>query len=265
MNDYHLSEDFFWAGSKEETARTHLRHRENVVLEVLVRAFVETSNPGAVEHLRGCAQRCQMMQMARLDILEACEGERPTIDPYEATRLNLYLNSFYINLLGGLDNLSWATTHQLGLKAPVDETDWKTRRFCTPSNREFIDALKQSKPVTGELLDEMQPWLIDLKQFRDPAAHRKPLSLPRGILTEDEGRQFTGLSKEASQTLVGDSWDEYYRLTAEADALGRFVPLIDGPRAKNHGYLVAPEQMASDRRQFNDFAFTLVTDVFGID
>jgi hypothetical protein len=69
-------------------------------------------------------------------------------------------------------------------------------------------------------------------------------------MTEEEGQRYQELSKQSWDALLRDQWEESERLQAEADALGRFVPLLDGPRGPDEGIYIVPNQMAADQRAF---------------
>lgn len=252
-DDYSLSEEFFRGETAEETRDNQLLHLEAVVLRELVMLFQKHEPDAFGQHIQGCAQRLQMMQHARLEIAEATRESTGPIGPYKVTHLNMCLNAFYVNLRGALDNLAWAATYKFALLPEIDEDDKQTRGFCALSGSRFRDVLVSAEPRAAAWLDGIQLWLKDLALFRDPAAHRLPLTMAPALLTEDEGKKYKALHEEAAQAAESGNWEQYDRLVREANKLGKFVPLLNTPRAPNNGLYIVPNQIASDQRKFLDF------------
>lgn len=254
MDDFELPTELFRAGSAEQTAENHLKHLENALLRELVKEFQDSNSSEASQHFQGCSRRLLMMQFARIEILATSEEEDKPLDSHRLNLQNIYLNSYYLNLLGALDNLAWAGTYELRLLPSVDETKDEVRKFCSLTNKRLIAALRRHRADFADWLLERGQWISDVKRFRDPAAHRLPLALVRGVMTEEEGKRYQELSKQSWDALLNDRWEESERLQREADALGRFVPLLDGPRGSGDRIYIVPNQMAADQREF--LAFT---------
>jgi hypothetical protein len=253
MDDFDLPEDLFWAGSAEATAENYLKHQEMTVLGELVRAFQGARVPDCRQHLQGCSRRLLMMQHARIEILATSHEETKPLASDRLNLLNVCLNSFYLNLLGALDNLAWATTWELGLLDSIDESADTVRKFCTIVGKRFLLAISAQDATFGTWLGAQKSWILEVKKFRDPAAHRLPLAIVRGIMTEEEGQRYQELTRQSFDALLAHRWEESEALQAEADALGTFVPYLDGPRAVNNGIYIVPNQMAADQRMFLTF------------
>jgi hypothetical protein len=105
--------------------------------------------------------------------------------------------------------------------------------------------LRRINPDFADWLHERSAWIHDGKRFRDPSAHRLPFAIVRGIMTDEEGQRNQELSKQSWNALLNDQWEESERLQSEADALGRFVPLLDGPRGPDEGIYIVPKANGS--------------------
>ncbi len=249
MDDYDAPIGLFWAGSEEATAENYLKHQEGAIVGELARRFQSPASD-ASQHFQGCARRLLMMRHARIEILATAKEEQPPLGSHQLTLLNICLNSYYLNLLGALDNLAWAATYDLRLLPTIDETRSKVRKFCSLTNEQFIAAIRTQNASLGDLLLDRQVWIQDVKRFRDPAAHRLPLAIVRGIMTDEEGRRYQELTTASWCALLEHRWEESEALQAQADQIGRFVPLLDGPRAPDEGIYIVPNQMAADQRAF---------------
>ena len=253
MNDYDLPEEFFHLETPELSRENHLKHLEQAVVADLVGLWQQMKVREAGLHVQGCARRLLMMQYARVEITAASEEKHHPLTTDEGNLLNVCVNSFYLNLLGALDNLAWASTFELALLVSPKEEDWASRRFCSLGSEEFLRRVSEVQPAVGALVAGLQDWLREVKRFRDPAAHRLPLSIVPGVMTDGEATQYRDLYQRAWDALLGHNGDESEELFEAAALVGRFVPYLDGPLAPDGSYLVAPQLMADDQRRFLDF------------
>ena len=251
--DFELPLELFGFGTPEEISERQLLHQEEVVLGYLVQRFQLLKVTAATEHFQGCAQRLQMMRHARHEIYRVSTTRKKPLDSFTLVHLNICLNSFYMNLLGALDNLAWATAHEFTLLPVIAESDDGTRKFCGLDRKKFATALKKHRPAAESVLAGIQTWIIDVKKFRDPAAHRLPLSMPPGVMTVEEGERYRALHEQAMTALLAGKHEEYDALSSKANALGRFVPLLNKPRGPDDSVYVVPAQMAADQRRFLKF------------
>jgi hypothetical protein len=220
----------------------------------LVSQFKDAVREEERQHLQGCAQRFQMMDRARLEIAEASECPKGPMRNDELTHLNMCLNSYYVNLRGALDNLAWAALYRFGLRPEIDEADRSTQRFCTFGGKAFRKSLAVAKPFTETLVEGIQSWLKDLATFRDPAAHRLPLAMAPALLSHEEGEKYKGLVEGAMAAASTLNFDTYDKLMGDANALGKFTPFLNSPRAPDGGIYIVPNLIAADHRRFLDFS-----------
>lgn len=258
MDDFDLPRELFRTGSDEETAANHLKHLENAIVGELVRTLQGCKAPEAAQHFQGCSRRLLMMRHARVEIYATAMEEEKPLEDDKLTLLNICLNSYYLNLLGALDNLAWGSTFELHLLANIDENDLAPRRFCTLANPKFVESISQRNVAFKDFLTTKQAWIQEVKRFRDPAAHRLPLAIVRGVMTEEEGQRYRELWEASTQALLDDRWEESEALRSEAERLGKFVPYLDGPRAPGEGIYIVPNQMAADQREFLSVTHTFI-------
>jgi hypothetical protein len=250
-----LRDLLFEAGSPEATRHNRLNHFESQVLRAANAKATQLRTEGARRHVRaGFMRRHMMMQTARIEIRDKTNDRTTPLDPYLATRLSIYLNSYYLNLLGALDNLAWAATYEHGLLPTVDEDDRDARHFCDLCSKRFRDALSGVRPSAQQKLAEVADWAKEVKKFRDPAAHRLPLTFVSQVLLSDDAKRHAELTAQAAAAIEGGDIDGYMSLTHEASTVGRFMPIIESPRGPNGEHYVAPNIVASDQEQFAEFS-----------
>ena len=193
------------------------------------------------------------MQSACIDIEQATLERTESLDPFIASHLNLCLNSFYTNLTGALDNLAWAATFELSLIPRPNESDPKSRGFCGLTNTLFRQELSRLRPFTAPLLDGVDPWVREIKEFRDPAAHRIPLAFVTGMLSTDRQEEYSALHAQALDALRTGDWMRHATLKHEARMLEGFLPLLEHPRPSQGGFYAIPALIGGDQRKFLDF------------
>src|SRR6266850_1202625 len=146
----------------------------------------------AKRHLhRGLMVRLGMLEEAILILDEELSKAQNPLSSYLAIRLTLFLNAYYLNLAGSLDNLAWALTYQHKLIDNIDEDNPKHRKFVQLLGKNFLARLRQNNlgPLS-EALEPFSDWYQDVRQFRDPAAQRVPLNVPSSVYSEDDVKRY---------------------------------------------------------------------------
>lgn len=122
-----------------------------------------------------------------------------------STNLTLHLNSYYFNLCGSLDNLSWALIYHFRLLKEVDENRWEHQQFAVLHKKPLLNSLENSgRPGLAVLMRDFQDWCFDVSTLRDPRALRVPLNIPPVLSgapnPEGPGRPEDGL-EDAAESL----------------------------------------------------------------
>lgn len=167
--------------------------------------------------LYGAARRLEMMRVSYCDILRCIATDRtePLTSDEEAT-VERALNVIYINVRGVLDNYAWCLFHQT-------MTD-KTRKLVPAK----VGLFSKEFMADANLVDDLRPelrkfdaWHTELKDRRDPAAHRIPLSVPPCVLNPEEAARYAALE---IQILTTKSEQDRNVLNAQQRKIGTFVP-----------------------------------------
>lgn len=218
--------------------------------------------PGAKRHALGLIRRHQMLQRCRMWLRERCleESGAGPLSPHALTDLNIHVNAYYVALCGALDNLAWTLTYELSLKEPIDELDKSTQRFVGAGGTAFLAALAQSAGSIALRLYSAKAWFSELRAFRDPAAHRLPLSVVSGVMTEADVAEHTRIGEESAKAFEAGDYDAGMELFHRQANLGKFEPWLEHPNGPvaEPSFFMLPNLLARDQAFFVDTVGTVV-------
>lgn len=193
---------------------------------------------GAAYHhlVFGAARRSRMIWggLRHLHSLIAPDRKQPLPhdDVFEAARA---LNDIYIHTRGVMDNYAWSILHLFGdetlKRLHQNNVGLFIKRFCNnPSVSDF-----------GEISAEFSDWHNEIKQRRDPVAHRIPLSVPPALLNEEDQAAYFALNEEANaaqleffekirlrapQVEIDAASEKHEGIVVRMAKIGTFVPMI---------------------------------------
>jgi hypothetical protein len=245
------TEGLFGGNSAEEVRHNKLKFFENSLLRYATGCLPYIASEKGREYLhRGFILRHMMMQRSRLFVRENTIGREEPLDPYLSTDLATHLNAYYLNLTAAFDNLAWGIAFELSLAETLSESDWDSRRFCTLTTWRFREALTRVRPTLAAPLESLAHWLDETKAYRDPAAHRLPLSLVSALFSPEDAAQHQRLSSLAAEAVGREDLDEWGRLVHERSLLGRFLPILSAYFGPEGEFIAAPNQIAFDQVEF---------------
>jgi len=183
---------------------------------------------GAKKHLHcGLLVRVNMLEESAVILDEELQSTDGPLSSYLATKLTLLLNAYYLNLAGSLDNLAWALVYHHALQEEINEDDLKQRRFAQLLGREFLKAIQQ-RGLTS-LHSKMQgfhDWYWEMREFRDPAAHRIPVLVPCSIYSEKDVVEANRLDAEAAELYAKGEYAEGMKTFRQTYQLGEQMPVF---------------------------------------
>jgi len=194
------------------------------------------------KHLhRGFLVRLAMIEHSIVKLDTELGKAKGPLSSYLCIELSLLLNSFYLNISGSLDNLAWALAYHYKMKPSVDENNWQHRKFAQLHNKEFLEIIdKKAKNRLGIRLRSFTKWYGDLKEFRDPGAHRIPLLVPSSIWSEHDLKEQRRLDSEAVVAFEKGDSDLGVKLLRESlHGRGAFSPVFIAEDTKIQQYSVA--------------------------
>jgi len=267
---------------------------ENDVLSATFVRLSQLKQPHAQRYLReGFLSRLLMMRKASgfIYLKTYQQGDEP-LSGNTATDLMMHLNSYYYNLPGAFDNLAWALTYELELLGNVQEEGGKgtSRIFVNLFGDKFLDALEEKRPQIVPMLKQYLDWNRDIKELRDPGAHRIPLRFVGGFIDKNDNEELNSLHEQRKQKMMeyeeiskqqgealsegkmddflaliasaNDLLDEVLNLQSNVEKVGVFAPTIITSDASGHELRSAPDQLEQDQRNFLSIARLILTEGF---
>jgi len=206
----------------------YLRNRERMALvEPATITPERIKNRRALQHLKeGFNRRVLMMDATFRFLLEQARkqgGKR--LSAYTAIELSTQLNALYLNLCGALDNLAWALQYEHNLLPDVNEASKKRLQinlFGTP----FLTALETKAPTLVAALRKHESWNTDLRDLRDPAAHRIPIYAVPGLANKEDAAKFQQLQDEANRRFQSGDHKGGMDLIFESQNIGTYQPIM---------------------------------------
>lgn len=227
--------------------------REFALLERNVFSLGELRSSDARRHVReGFDRRILMMQASRIFMRTVVPADRKqALATHEVTELAIHINSYYVNLAGSMDNIAWALKYELGLLEGSSEAGGRRLTECTLFGSAFLNALTSTQPSLVVFLRERSGWAVELKRFRDPAAHRVPLYVPPGIIkTEETLREFRRLDELAGGSDASRGGRARSEIMQEARSLAECHAVFATSHPEHHGIWSIPDQVAQDHGTF---------------
>lgn len=103
----------------------------------------------------------------------------------------------------------------------------KHRKFTQLLGMNFLAALRENHlDPLADALEPFRDWYWDVRQFRDPAAHRIPLSVPPSIYSEKDLKEYERLDKEAAELFAKGEWDSGMNSFRQSHQLGDYMPVF---------------------------------------
>jgi hypothetical protein len=252
--------EYSWPDCTEIERHEMLLAGENELLLNLSELSQAAQVEGARRHIRaGLSRRLLYLQRCRILIRKECAENEATLSPYIATDLSIYINSYYVNLCGALDNLAWILVHELRLQDPVNEKDRKTQKLASLKEKDFLKSITKSSPQIANRIRATLDWHKEVLDLRHPAAHRIPLTVISGVLEPEEKEEYQRLQSLANTELKenGDT-NRYFDLLSMASQLGQFYPWLENPLGHQNGFFYLPNLIARDQAFFLDLTGALV-------
>ncbi|MEM7062855.1 MAG: hypothetical protein AAF572_06800 [Cyanobacteria bacterium P01_B01_bin.77] len=183
---------------------------------------------GSKKHIhRGLIIRLLMMEKAILDLDSEVGNSNEPLSHNLSIELTLLLNAYSLNLAGSLDNLAWALAYQHNLIKDIDKDNSKHRRLAQLVSKDFLKLLQEHRVgALHTMLEPLQKWYWDIREFRDPFAHRIPLYVPPAVCTEDDEQRAEEWDKQAAELMAAGEWESGRSLMYQSLNVGQHLPVF---------------------------------------
>jgi hypothetical protein len=180
----------------------------------------QLTNQNARYYMRfGAGRRLRMIFYAYREIIFTADPERDNpLSHDEQLELSRDVNILYMNVRGVLDNFAWCFLYEKepGAINSISRTD--VDLFSTKFRK---------LPCFSKIKQEIyahDDWNKEVKERRDPVAHRIPLYIPPSILTEEEAETYNELNNEATEEAANFNFDEADSRVNQLYNIGTFFP-----------------------------------------
>lgn len=196
---------------------------------------------GAIKHLhRGLLVRINMLEESVVVLGDELQRADGPLDSYLASKLTLLINAYYLNLAGSLDNMAWAIAYHHSLWLPIDENDWNQRKHAQLMNKVFLDAISAKGLESLKIvLCSHKDWYKEMRMFRDPAAHRIPITVPCAIYSESDVTEMDRLDSESANAIEKCDRTATREAFRKSNSLGKQVPIFISESTSKHFYDLA--------------------------
>ncbi len=170
--------------------------------------------------LYGAARRTNLIFSAYQDIRSMVYEKRTQpLSPDQQVSLSQAINNTYIHLLGILDNFAWCLVHERQGKL----ADIMHRNDVGLFSKKFRKQCVAYSEIAAEI-ETHDTWHKDVKERRNPVAHRIPLYVPPALLTADQAEHYSAINNLFSQKLNDLALDEAGNTLGQLDFIGSFFP-----------------------------------------
>lgn len=177
--------------------------------------------------MEGFNRRVMMLEVSVLYIADVTQkADRTPLSTYAIPELAVHVNALWMNLCGALDNLAWAVAHEFSLVEALSEQPGQGRDLIGLSKKAFINRVAEVDGPFAELLRNGQTWQQELRDLRDPAAHRIPIYPTPGVLQGEAARRAQEMMDQANSAMTAGRTSEGLGLINQANSLASYEPWI---------------------------------------
>jgi hypothetical protein len=168
------------------------------------------------------------------------------------------IQAFVANVYGCIDNLAWVWLYESGLATKIH----RNRVGLRSKHTEVRATLSTNLQI---YLQEIDPWLDYLIEYRDALAHRIPLYIPPGGVPTKNVDAYNDLAQRIMDALyiLNDGF-EYERLSAEQEKLLVFQPLITHSVKETTAHFAFHVQMLADFVTVEELGYKMLDELSGL-
>ncbi len=181
------------------------------------------SNSDARYYLQhGAGRRYSMIFSAYQSMISIVHPERTQpLSHDEQQSLSRDINIIYMNIRGVLDNLAWSLVYE---RQPNLITSNVLNRMQIGLFSQKYRTELDVYPTIANDIQVHDDWEKDVKERRDPVAHRIPLYVPHTIVTEDQAEQYNQYYEHFISATNTMDFEESDNALNQMHNIGTFLP-----------------------------------------
>lgn len=231
----------------------------NVISSYLAREFANERAREFVQH--GLCRRLRLMTRCVVRVFEVLPPDFR--DAPEADILHdvtVQLQAFAFNAFGCLDNLAHVWVLERGVRKRNGDPLPSQWIGFGDDNREVRESLPDR---FVEYLSETRDWYRNLENFRHALAHRIPLYIPPGFLTDTRASEYGDIQGQINDAVRRGDYRAADRLEDRQAALLSFHPIATHSFGENARIVYFHAQMLSDIDMVQEIASRLLPEFDG--
>jgi hypothetical protein len=206
----------------------------------------------ALQHLKEGFNRRVLMLDATIryihDRIDETAGS--PISAFLIPELAVFVNSFWLNICGALDNLAWAINYEFVLVPSAAEDVGVERLQIRLFHKKFWKQLEKCRPELVTSLESFKEWHGELAKLRDPGAHRIPIYPIPAVMDSKTGAEAQRLYAEGARLINTGAFSEGMELFDRGYNLGVYKPWIALSHDGHVEFLDLLVAMRRDEEQF---------------
>lgn len=179
------------------------------------------------------------------------ENMKPLTEDLSAD-LSINLQSFVLNVFGGLDNIAWIW---------IKEKSFDFNRVEVGLKPKFKKLRNTLSPEFKAYISKYDDWFQYLENYRDALAHRIPLYVPPFSLTKEGAATYQELEKKIMDAILAHRFEEYEALKKEQKSLEIFYPWMTHSFIEEAKPIVFHAQILADWATVVDIANTFYDEI----
>lgn len=169
--------------------------------------------------------------------------------------VTVHLQAFVFNTYGCLDNLAYIWVLENDVK---EDNGRLIRREWVGLGSKYKTVWDSLPKVFTDYLSEIADWYKDVENFRHALAHRIPLYIPPGYLTDEKALEYNDIQMRINDAVRRRDFEAAELLEDEQAALLSFHPIATHSFDENSKMLYFHAQMLSDFHTVREIASRLL-------
>lgn len=193
----------------------------------------------------GFSRRFQTLKHCIDKVFEIYPPERTEVlGDEEKLDLDVYIQSFFINIYGAIDNLAWIVKEEKELELTYTSITLYNPKIQQYFTEEFKGYLNGGKNAFGTVFKDW--YEKHCKNFRHAVGHRIPLYVPPSGIADAE--RYSEIAIEKRLAILSKDFDKVEELNQEEISLEHILPFYVHSFEEDSPYMIIHPQLISDFR-----------------